>query len=350
MAERVVLHIGLLKTGTSYIQRRLMAGRRSLEDQGILFPPWRDQVDGVIDVLEIPRRPRPEAVEGAWNRLVDSLDRYPRTGLVSMEFLGPAREAAVDRMVAPFGSTPVEVVITARDLNRVLLAMWQETAKGFGTVPWSEYLQGVQEDTGAGRRFWRQQRLGLVVRRWASVVGIGNVTVVTVPPPGAPAETLWDRFCEAARIDPAVCPPIRPVNESLGAASAEVLRRVNEELAVWDVPWGAYSRVVKFGFAKEVLASARPEEPALGMPVPDWLVRRSESMRSNVEKTGVRVVGTLDDLTPVDVPGVTPTDVTAEEQLTAAVRALARTLRRELERDLGAPLEQRSQDAEGESV
>lgn len=346
MADRVVLHVGLLKTGTSYIQQRLMAGHASLEEHGVLFPPWRDQVDAVVDVLEIQRRPRPEVTDGAWDRLVERLDRWPGTGLVSMEFLGPAREPRIEQVVSSFGSTPVEVVLTARDLNRVLLAMWQETAKNFGTEPWPSYLEGVREDSGAGRRFWRQQRLGILTRRWASVVGIENVTVVTVPPPGSPTETLWDRFCEAARIDPALCPSISPTNESVGAASAEILRRVNEELAGWDVPWPAYSKVVKFGFAKEVLTSMRAEEPALGMPVPEWLVRRSESMRGNVAQTGVRVVGDLADLTPVAVPGLSPADVPAEDQVGVAVQALARILRRELERELDAPLDRRTEDTE----
>lgn len=350
MAERVVLHVGLLKTGTSYVQQRLTAGRPSLEDHGILFPPWREQVDATIDVLDIQRRPRPAAAEGAWDRLVDRMNSWPGTGLMSMEFLGPAGEARVQRVVSSFDPARVEVVLTARDLNRVLLAMWQETAKNFGTESWPAYLRGVEEDSGAGRRFWRQQRLAVLVRRWAAVVGTENVTVVTVPPPGAPSETLWERFCEAARIDPALCPSISPVNESVGAASAEVLRRVNEELAQWDVPWPAYSKVVKFGFAKDVLASGRVHEPALGMAVPDWLVSRSESMRANVAQTGVRVIGTLDDLAPVEVPGTTPTDVPAEDQLAAAVRALAGVLRRELEHELEAPLGRRAEDAGGGTV
>lgn len=346
MAERVVLHVGLLKTGTSYIQRRLSAGHAALADGGVLFPAWRDQVDAVIDVLDIQRRPRPDAVEGAFDRLVQCLDGWSGTGLVSMEFLGPAREVAIERIVSAFGSTPIEVVFTARDLNRVLLAMWQETAKNFGTESWSAYLQGVEEDSGAGRRFWRQQRLGVLIGRWASVVGIENVTVVTVPPPGSPTETLWVRFCDASGIDPALCPPVSAANESVGAASAEILRRVNEELSAWDVPWAAYSRVVKFGFAKEVLTALRAGEPALGMPAPDWLVRRSSSMRTNVAQTGVRVVGSLDDLVPVEVPGTTPADVPAEQQLATAVHALARILRRELERELAAPLDRRSEDTE----
>lgn len=344
MAERVVLHVGLLKTGTSYLQQRLLAGRKDLAANDILFPRWRDQVDAVIEVLGVKRRPRPGGYDGAWERMVAQLSEWPGTSLMSMEFLGPAPEAQVEKVVGSFGSIPVEVVITARDLNRVLLAMWQESAKNSGTESWPAYLSAVEEGAGAGGRFWRQQRLAFIVRRWAAVVGIDNVTVVTVPPPGAPPETLWNRFCEAVRIDPSLCPQVSPANESLGAASAEVLRRVNEDLADWDVPWDGYSKVVKFGFAKQVLGAGRADELPLGMPVPPWLTSRAASMRQNVEATGVRVVGTLDDLSPVSFAGVTPDQVPVEDQLAAAVRALGHLLRRELERTLEHPVARREQE------
>jgi hypothetical protein len=345
MAERVVLHVGLLKTGTSYLQHRLTGGREHLAAGNILFPRWREQVDAVIDVLGVRRRPRPGDADGAWERMVSQLTEWPGVGLMSMEFLGPAREPQVERVVQAFGATPVEVVVTARDLNRAMLAMWQESAKNFGTNPWPTYLTGIKENSGVGERFWRQQRLAVIVRRWAAVVGMENVTVVTVPPPGAPPDTLWNRFCEAVRIDASLCPPVAPANESLGAASAEVLRRVNEDLSEWELSWEGYSKTVKFGFAKQVLGVARAHEQPLGMPVPDWLLARSSSMRRNVEECGVRVIGSLDDLTPVDVAGVTPDQVPLEEQLDAAVRALGHLLRQDLERRLERPVEPREAPA-----
>ena len=339
MAERIVLHVGLLKTGTSYLQQRLAGGADALAASDVLFPRWREQVDAVIDVLDINRIPRPGTVVGAWDGLVSRFAEWPGVGLMSMEFLGPSREPRVEQVVRSFGSTPVEVVITARDLNRVMLATWQEWAKNSGTESWETYVRDIEEGSGVGGRFWRQQRLAVIVRRWAAVVGMENVTVVTVPPPGAPPDLLWSRFCEAIGIDASLCPPVSVANESLGAASAEVLRRVNEDLAKWEISWAGYSKVVKFGFARRVLGAARGEERPLGIPVSDWLLDRASSMRTNVEETGVRVLGSLDDLTPVDVAGVTPDHVSVEEQLDAAVRALGRLLRRDVEREFGEPVQ-----------
>lgn len=331
MAERVVLHVGLLKTGTSYLQERLGSRRRFLKDQGIWFPGWRRQVDGVVDVLDIGRRPRPEDAPGAWDDLVRRLHAWPGDAVVSMEFLGPAAPPKIAAVVSSLAPMPVQVVVTARDLNRVLPAMWQETAKNGATTPWPDYVAAVRDDVGPGARFWREQRAARVVRNWADAVGLGNVTVVTVPPPGAPAETLWDRFCLAAGLDPALCPPVQPANESLGVVSAEVLRRVNVRLEGAGLPWPAYSKTVKFDFAKRLLATRRGEEPALGCPVEPWLEKRAASMRRNLAETGVRVVGSLDDLVPVDVPGVSPADLVTDEVLDVAVAALAEVLRRQAE-------------------
>jgi hypothetical protein len=45
----VFLHIGLMKSGTSFVQRVLQKNRKALKESGLLFPGrrWREQVDGV---------------------------------------------------------------------------------------------------------------------------------------------------------------------------------------------------------------------------------------------------------------------------------------------------------------
>jgi len=72
MAERVVLHVGAMKSGTSYIQARLLANQDVLREQGFLYPgrTWREQVLAVTDVLG-ERRAGPVSDfrgVGAWGR------------------------------------------------------------------------------------------------------------------------------------------------------------------------------------------------------------------------------------------------------------------------------------------
>ena len=53
MADRVVLHIGSMKSGTSFIQNVLGNNREALAEHGITFAGerWRDQVTAVQDLI-----------------------------------------------------------------------------------------------------------------------------------------------------------------------------------------------------------------------------------------------------------------------------------------------------------
>ena len=321
MAQQVVLHVGSMKSGTSYLQSLLFANQDLLADRGVLVPGrrWRDQVAAVADVLDRARVARTPQ-EGAWQRLVEGVLEWEGTALVSMEWLGVAGPRKVATVVESFPAGTVRVVVTARDLNRQIPAMWQESLKNGRTVPFDRYVAAVRDQEGLGRAFWREQTVGAMCQRWAEAVGVEHVRLVTVPPPGAPRDTLWRRFAESVGVEAEGTAEPETANPSLGAASVEVLRRVNELVA--DLPYGDYAPVVKHRLAKSVLGARREDEPALGLDVPDWLPARSERMVARLRELGVPVVGDLEDLRPVAVPGTSPADVPVEQQLDAAVAGL----------------------------
>lgn len=321
MASRVVLHVGLMKSGTSYLQGRLTGLRHGEGSGGFLFPGevWRDQVVAVSDALGRSQRAQGD-FEGAWSRMVASIDDWDGTAIISMEFLGPASAEQIASVVSSF-SCPVEVVVTARDLGRAVPAMWQESLKNGRSWSFGAYVAALQSDPDHG--FWRQQDLPGVVDRWAAVA---PVTIVTVPPPGAASDLLWQRFCTATGLPVDACAPPPAGNESLGATSSAVLRLVNESLEAAALPWASYSRHVKFGFAKTVLAARRDAEAPIGFKVPRWLRARASSQRASLE--GARVVGSLDDLVPLDTRGADPDRVSERDRLDASVAAIAALLSR----------------------
>lgn len=318
MASRVVLHVGLMKSGTSYLQGRL-SGLRS---GGFLFPgeAWRDQVVAVSDVLGRSQRADGD-FEGAWARLVADIGAWDGTAIVSMEFLGPATPEQIATVVGSF-ACPVEVVLTARDLGRAVPAMWQESVKNGRSWSFGEYVAALRADPAHG--FWRQQDALGVAQRWSAAA---PVTLVTVPPPSSAADLLWRRFCAATGLPEDACPEPATGNESLGAASTGLLRMVNETLRVRDLPWASYSRHVKFGLAKSVLADRRAGEAPIGFKVPRWLRARASEQRAALE--GTRVVGSLDDLVPLDTKGADPDKVTERDRLDAAVAAISALVSRD---------------------
>jgi hypothetical protein len=321
LAQRVVLHVGAMKSGTSYLQSLMTTNRELLATRALLFPGrvWRDQVSGVAEVLQRERVAIPPE-HGAWQALVDEIAAWHGTGLISMEFLGPVGLQKIERVVSSFPAGSVEAVVTARDLNRSIPAMWQESLKNGRSFTFDEYVAGIREHEGPGNAFWREQTIAAMCRRWSDVVGLDRVTLVTVPPPGAAHAELWHRFSTAIGIEGGDVESPPKGNESLGAASAEVLRRLNDR--VDDLAYPEYAPVVKHRLAKDVLAVRRELEPALGLEVPEWLPELSTRMIERLRDLGVRVVGDLSDLNPVPVPGVHPDSVPSDVRLDAAVAGL----------------------------
>jgi len=321
MAQRVVFHIGLMKSGTTFIQGRLNANRQRLADQQVLFPgpAWSRHVRAVSDLMQSKSR-KP----GSWISLVEEINDYDGTAVVSMEYLGPMGAPRISVLRDAFPDTDLRVVATVRDLGRGVPAMWQEAIKNRRTWEWPEYIRAIEKGGDPGRRFWRQQHAGKIVRRWGSVVGADQVYVVTVPRPGAPAELLWDRFCQVAGIGPDTWADGPRANESLGAASTLVMRQLN--LATDDLPIRAYKKRVK-ALAKHVMGGHRAAEDPIGFTVPGWLRKESDKICAQLSNDGAHIVGDLAELTPLDVPGVDPTTVADRAQLEASVAALAGVLR-----------------------
>lgn len=332
MARRVVLHVGTMKSGTSYLQSLLFAQQAALRDAGVLVPgsAWSDQMRGVKQVLA--RGPHP-----AWERLVEEIAAHPGDAVVSMEFLGPAGDKQAARVLGALAPATVEVVVTARDLNRTLVSMWQETVQNGRSWTWEEYVDGAaasapgngrgvaDRETAAGT-FWRQQHLARIVGDWAARVGAERTTLVTLPPPGADRSVLPTRFAEAAGLPIDTAAPVPVANESLGLASVLMLREVNEALTAQGLAFPQGTRLRKKVLAKTALAALTSDEPRLGLEVTDWVRTQTAATVETLRGSGVRLVGTWDDLDPVTVRGASPAEVDTTLVARAAVTGLVEVI------------------------
>lgn len=338
MADRIVLHVGAMKSGTSYLQAQLFANQERLARGGVLVPgeAWSDQARAVRQALA----PARGGGRSHWDAFAEQVRAHPGGAAVSMEFLGPIGPAKATSFLETLGfretlgAPEVQVVLTVRDLNRTLASMWQETVQNGRSWTWAEYVadardkrpghgDGVSDRSSAGGTFWRQQHVVRMAATWSSLVGQENVVLVTVPQPGADRSTLARRFAAATGLDLDVETRVSTANESLGLASILVLRRVNELLDEQGLEFPAGSRLRKRTLAKTVLAARRADEPALGLPVVDWVREQTSATVAALQVAGTRLVGDWDDLTPVDVPGIDPVQVPESEILEAALAGLA---------------------------
>ncbi|MBU1802463.1 MAG: hypothetical protein KKA97_09580 [Actinobacteria bacterium] len=329
-SDRVILHVGTMKSGTSYLQKLIFAEKERLAASGVLVPgaAWGHQSRAIQQAIGVADKRRQ-----GWERMLASIAAHPGPSIISMEFLGPAKPKRDARIVRELGGD-VDVVFTVRDLNRTLVSMWQETVQNGRTWSWEEYHaavaaeapgrgEGVHDRGSAAGSFWRQQNVVRLVDEWASVVGIDRISLVTVPQPGADRSELARRFGEATGIDFGSDPVVRSANESLGLASILALRRLNEVLGDDGVTSKSSFRLRKRFLAKTVLAARRGEEPSLGLPVEEWVVTQTRETVASLRDTGVRLIGDWSDLDPVAVAGVRPADVPDQQVAEAAIAALA---------------------------
>lgn len=328
MAQRLILHVGLMKSGTSFIQQVLRMNHALLRERGVLFPsPWGRQVRAVRDVIgNGGSGQEPLAPDGAWLGLMRALDAWSGTAVLSMEFLGPRRLAKVRDIVASLPSEDVQVVISVRDLARTIPAMWQENVQNWGHLSWEQYLTGVEAEDrsspGSGQSFWHRQDASGITRRWMSAVGRDHLSVLTVPPRGAPSDLLWRRFASVMQVDPEGFDLDVPSNPSLGLPSVLVLHEVNARLRASREPISTkqYERTVKTLLAKRGLA-ARSGEARLGYDS-DWVMKRGDREIELLRALNPRVVGDLEELRCTPVTGVDPASVSTEDRLDAALDAI----------------------------
>ena len=296
----VFLHIGLMKSGTTYLQRILAKNKKSLKESGLLFPGarWRDQVAGVEEVLGA--RVAHHEASTAWDSLCREVLDFDGDAIISMEGMAVADASQTARIASSFHDRSVRVVATARDLARVVPAQWQESLKNGADLRFDRYLRII---TAPGARrlppaqfFWGLHDLPRILSRWRPHVDPVDLVLVTVPPSGSPPELLWQRFCEAVQLQMDDLDLTVRRNDSLGSHSAELLRRLNGLRSAGDNR--AEKRTIKQLLAKQVLVAHRESEPAITLPqqYSDWASKTSRKLVKEVRGVGPEVVGSLDDL------------------------------------------------------
>jgi hypothetical protein len=334
VANRVFLHVGLPKSGTTYLQAVLAANKQRLMKRATLLYPgerWVAQVHAARDVLSVdPHGSAHPEVKGAWERLVQEIGAWPGDAIVSMEWLGSADAAQALRMVTTLAPAEVHMIATIRDLGRTVPAAWQEFMQNWEQWTWEEFLRSITSenprDTPASRLFWTQQDMGRLLAVWGDVLPRERIHVVTLPRPGAPPGELWNRFASVLGLSPGQYDASGGGgNESLGLESAELMRRLNDLSRMRGMDWPEYDEAFKHALAKRTLSERKSVESSLSIPqdLEPWVRARAAEMRQALEDAGVDIVGDLADLDPVFNPrGRQPDEVTDAELLAAALEGL----------------------------
>ena len=332
----VHLHIGAFKTGTSFIQAVLMKGRDDLSDLGVLWPgpDWQSVVQGVQGLRDNRKVPYDK-----WTDLVTEIDEWRgKSAVISMEFMSLLSDEQIDRCVRSLEKHRVRVVLTVRDLGRQIPAQWQESVQNSSSWKYLDYVEGLTSMAPStnrhGRHFWGKQDFAAILKPWIKLLPAEDVVVVTVPPSGAPKGLLWERFCQSVAIPPESFDSSIRANESLGAASAEVMRYVSaaaDDSKISD----ATRRNLKKVVSKDILAAHKSHEPTLLLPVEfhEWTTRRSRVMIEELQALNPTIIGDVEDLMPVYAPEssrttTNPSTIPTEQLMEAAAHGILGMSRR----------------------
>jgi hypothetical protein len=242
-----------------------------------------------------------ERAPGTWAQLLTQLRGWQGRSLISHELLSLAGDEQIDRIMRDLSGAEVRVLVTARDLVRQLPAVWQEDLKNGKTATLPAFVERVREKadsrTDRVKGFWAFQDLPAILARWQKAVPADRIHIVTLPPPGADRNLLWARFTEVLNVElPANKVQSKTANTSLGAAEAEFLRRLNEQVSD-GMDWPVYRQYVKRFLVRRVLAEGENDRPIELSPVDAlWACERSQLMKTSIADRGYNVVGALDDL------------------------------------------------------
>ncbi len=318
----VYLHVGPVKTGSTYLQQLLWTNRQSLAEQGVFHPcehdneMWfatNDIQDGAFIHFDLPE------AEGAWRRVRNRALAFNGKSIMSHEVLGLSTDEHVAKIAASLHRARLHVIVMARGLAALLPSVWQEKVKMVDPdIAWPQFLE-EQVQSGAPLT-----DASLIVDRWLKYVPAERIHVVTVPPRGTDRGLLLGRFADVIGVDVTQWQGTRDAtNESLDVVQSELIRRLNQVTSAFlDIQ--AQRRLV----GRAVLPLMRPTDPnrrrRLPATVRHWVEVETTRRIVSLRESGVVIHGTVDDLTaPDDGWETEPTEVTDTELLDEALRLLA---------------------------
>ncbi len=313
--RRVFVHIGVPKTGTTYLQNRFWRNRDAARRQGLLYPGEIREAHFHAAVQLQPDR-YPHWVDSrhahAWERLVDEVREWPGSSLISHEVLATATAEQAAKAVHSLRFAEVHVICTVRDLGRQIPSVWQENLKNRHTATFAEFLDSIRDrDQPQETPFWEYQDLPRILAAWGAAVPPERVHVVTSPSPVDSPQLIWQRFTSVLGIDATrLTRDLPTANNSLDAPQLEILRRLNVRLQ--DISWERYESVVKEYLAGNLLiVSSWRGTQKLPESEFDWVSEVAAEFIADIQAAGYHVVGDLCDLEPKPVataPAVAPSD------------------------------------------
>jgi hypothetical protein len=328
------VHVGLPKTGTTYLQETLFLSKEKLLAHGFDLIPrsrranfWlmlvlRDKFDPAVEP-----KGKANAVAEFESELASST---AQTVVMSDERFARLSAPQVDRLAAAAPGFQLHLVITLRSISRVIPSAWQQRVKAGITLSLDQFIAELHAGKGQhAKLFWAGRDLVTLLGNWAAHVPPERVHVCTMPLDRTTKPTLLERFCRAIGAPAEVMTePEKKFNAAIGRHQTELLRLVNQVSPEDHVareghgrrnPW--HVRLTWLGIRHLGAQSGEP----LTMPT-EWQTWCDTLAQRDIEflaESGVQLHGDLADLKCQDDDFSDTPPPTEHELLMVAARALS---------------------------
>lgn len=331
MAERVVLHIGAPKSGTTFLQTTLWGNRARLLEEGVLLPGLRKRNH---DTMAFAVHGERGTARRQRDELLAEIRDWHGTALLSSEWFCLASTRQVGRFLEQLAPARVDVVFTARRFVAAVPAAWSQTLKSGKYSELEDFVRNM--DYADPYWNWGTTDPAVALEQWRRHLPVEQVHVVTVPPPGAPRDELWRRFATACRIEAAgqFDLDVAKANESLSAEACRLLQLVGPHmrsaLRVEDSDKPLARWWIRSYYSQELLLGQPGHPIKVDQAEIDLLSERAERSVTTLREAGYDVIGDLQDLLDRTVrpDAVRPRDVDDAELFQLAATTLPPMLTR----------------------
>ena len=200
---KLILHIGLMKTGTTYIQNILSENRKVIKKNGWIYPgDLLNQQHAFYNILksEISWIQKNYVANQARGEALIKLISEPSSNMiVSSEALSSVSQTGVDILFKSiktgFSLDNVHVIVTARSISKLIPSFWQQALKTGTTENLEEYterfISGYWDPNTANHRI---HNIHYCLSTWSTYINPKNMHLVIVPDKENTKETLWETF------------------------------------------------------------------------------------------------------------------------------------------------------------
>jgi hypothetical protein len=312
MAEKVILHVGFHKTGTTAIQTSLHHQRESLLEHGITYHYSRARAQHEAawglnaKVWGWKNRGGKETPISKWTSFAKKVNNTKGTVVASSEFFSELSSEKIQRIRQDIKTTDVQIIFTIRPLGKMLASSYQQYLKYGIKSTYEEWLHAMLDEPGASKQtpsFWQRNFHGQSIQTWADVFGSQNVTVMVVDETNP--QMLYNQFNEYLGLPSGHLKEQESGgNRSLTAAEAELLQMINAKYPK-DRQWDDYTIFVR-QVAFKALTDRKAPEKSEKIQTPDWAIARAKQLTLESTKqiiaSGVKIMGDIETLNSTVIP------------------------------------------------